>query len=65
MHVYLTHNGSDVMLRTDEVARDGRYRFRVTWTNRWDLVDELVAAGRLERLNLGPSTFGHCEYFYP
>lgn len=64
MHVHLTHNGHDVILHTDEVERDSRYVFVVTWTNRWDLIDELVDAGRLVRKNYGPSTYGHCEYVY-
>jgi hypothetical protein len=64
MHVYGSHAGLSYTLHTDEVVRDSRYVFRVVWTDRWDMIDELVAAGVLSRVNYGPSTYGHCEYFY-
>jgi hypothetical protein len=34
----------------------------VGWTDRWELVDELVDAGILTRRHFGPETYGHCEY---
>lgn len=58
-------DGTPVDLTVVQKDVGGRYRWRVTWCSRWDLVDLLANAGILERENLGPGTYGHCEFFYP
>lgn len=65
MHVHMDFEGAPVSITTDEVVRDSRYVFRVTWCSRWDLIDALANAGRLIRVHYGANTYGHCEYFYP
>lgn len=58
MTVYLTHGGRSITLVTDPVS------FRVQRCSHWELIDDLVRAGVLARVNHGPATYGHCDYFY-
>jgi hypothetical protein len=64
MNVIRTYRDTEIMLHTTGASNESGRSFRVTWCNRWDLIDELVAAGWLRREQLGPATFGHCDYFY-
>ena len=59
MTVYLTHNGTSVRLTVD-----AHRSFRVVWCSNWELIGQLAVAGILRREHYGPSTYGHCEYFY-
>lgn len=66
MRVHMsTPDGEPVDIECRQVPRGGRYRWLVGWCSRWDLVDELARAGRLEREAGGPGTFGHVDFFYP
>lgn len=61
MHVTFD-NG--VTVQVDQRERGGRYVWVVGWCSDWAQIHDLVAAGRLERVDLGPATYGDCEFRY-
>ncbi len=54
--VTLIVDGTPVTLRTND-------RGTVVWSDRWELIHRVEAAGFLTHKHYGPATFGHVDYF--
>ena len=67
MDVEMTYKGQRVALRTSGASNESGRSFLVEWCNRWDLIDEIAATGRLRRVfhpGHGDPYAQYVEYFY-